>query len=67
MYYSPICFEKYADISLFPKNFPSKRLLNLSDSLEEQNKQLMTEIINRCSNKKDLTIDVIIFYQIESN
>jgi len=29
------------------------------DSLEEQNKKLMTEIIHRCSNKKDLNIDVI--------
>lgn len=30
MYYSPICFEKYADINLFPTNYPSNKLIDLS-------------------------------------
>lgn len=31
MYYSPIFFEKYADINLIPKNYPTNTNLNLSN------------------------------------
>ena len=40
MYYSAICFEEYADISLFPTNYPNSRLLDLSNiNVEELNKR----------------------------
>lgn len=38
MYYSPICFEKYADINLFPKNYPNNSLVDLTNiNIEELN------------------------------
>jgi hypothetical protein len=40
MYYSAICFEKYADISLFPTNYPNSHSLDLSNiNVEELNKK----------------------------
>jgi hypothetical protein len=39
MYYSPICFEKYADINLFPKNYPNNNFIDLTNiNVQELNK-----------------------------
>ena len=47
MYYSPICFEKYADINLFPKNYPNSSLVDLSNiNVEELNKKKYVIILS---------------------
>ena len=47
MYYSPIYFEKYADISLFPTNYPNSHSLDLSNiNVEELNKKSYVIILS---------------------